>query len=598
MTTTRPWLARAVFATCLVASAAARAAEMPAAELFVPARPAAELAGFLDVGTFFGLEPVALLAPAEDAATEELAALRAWNATAGNRPHRNGFARTVFPAGELRSGEAAAAEHGATLGGGVFARPPSGNGVWAVKLAVEGAHRLRAGLAVRGVPSGAVLWVRGSDGAAVGPVALAPDADGRVWTPSVAGPEIVVEVHLPLVEATPWSLRVDKALQLLAPAQARAEAAEAACIKDATCYGDNAWPSLVTLRRAIGYMEYVDGGDGYICSGGLLNDSDTGTAIPYFLTANHCLSTQGVANTLETFFDYSTSSCNGGAPNLNSKPRVNGATVLSSSVQTDFTLLRLSAVPSGQRTFLGWTTNNVGNGTQIARLSHPEGEPLSYTVTIATSPDGTCPTDEDGRPWSNLAKFRYQDTSLGGTLGGSSGAPQFLASGQVVGQLLGACGPAPDDGCDPDNYTVDGRFDATFPSIASFLQAPVNQGPCVPDIDTLCLDNNPGDKRFKVEVAFSHGGGAGNGRAVSLSSLGVSRGGLFWFFSADNPELLVKVLNGCGLNNRYWVFLSAGTNVGIDLLVTDTVTGRTWRRTNPNGTAVPTVQDTNAIACN
>lgn len=84
---------------------------------------------------------------------------------------------------------------------------------------------------------------------------------------------------------------------------------------------------------------------------------------------------------------------------------------------------------------------------------------------------------------------------------------------------------------------------------------------------------------------------------IPLAPLGVNRGGLFWFFSADNPEFLVKVLNGCGINNRYWVFFSAGTNVGLTLTITDTVTGQTFIRSNPDSTAVPTVQDTAALPC-
>jgi hypothetical protein len=131
------------------------------------------------------------------------------------------------------------------------------------------------------------------------------------------------------------------------------------------------------------------------------------------------------------------------------------------------------------------------------------------------------------------------------------------------------------------------------------LLAP-STGPCVPSATTLCLDNQPGDRRFRVEVAFSTsqgGGTSGQGRAIPLSSLGVNRGGLFWFFSADNPELLIKVLNGCGLNNRFWVFFSAGTNVGLSLTVTDTQLGNTYPFTNTDLTPVPTIHDTAALPC-
>ncbi len=37
--------------------------------------------------------------------------------------------------------------------------------------------------------------------------------------------------------------------------------------------------------------------------------------------------------------------------------------------------------------------------------------------------------------------------------------------------------------------------------------------------------------------------------------------GLFWFFDDDNWEMLVKVLDGCGTNGHFWVFLAAATDV-------------------------------------
>jgi hypothetical protein len=72
--------------------------------------------------------------------------------------------------------------------------------------------------------------------------------------------------------------------------------------------------------------------------------------------------------------------------------------------------------------------------------------------------------------------------------------------------------------------------------------------------------------------------------------------GLFWFFAPSNLEMLIKVLNGCGLNSRYWVFFSAGTNVEFTVTVTDTQTGATKTYSNALNTAAPPVQDTSAFA--
>jgi hypothetical protein len=132
-----------------------------------------------------------------------------------------------------------------------------------------------------------------------------------------------------------------------------------------------------------------------------------------------------------------------------------------------------------------------------------------------------------------------------------------------------------------------GRFE-----LLTNLMNQASAEPCVPSATTLCVDDQPGDKRFTVTASFETDAAHGDGHAIDLSAVGVHQGGLFWFFSAGNPELLVKVLNGCTVNQKFWVFLSAGTNVGVTVKVFDTLTGNTYRKVNPLGTPFPTIQDT------
>ncbi len=125
-------------------------------------------------------------------------------------------------------------------------------------------------------------------------------------------------------------------------------------------------------------------------------------------------------------------------------------------------------------------------------------------------------------------------------------------------------------------------------------------GPCVPGATTLCIDHNPGDKRFKVQVSYatSQGGGrSGSGGAISGAGLGVTQGGLFWFFQASNPELLVKIINGCSLNSHFWLFYAATTNVGFTVTVTDTVALNQQTYTNQDLQSAAPVQDTAALPC-
>lgn len=128
--------------------------------------------------------------------------------------------------------------------------------------------------------------------------------------------------------------------------------------------------------------------------------------------------------------------------------------------------------------------------------------------------------------------------------------------------------------------------------------APV--GACMPAGTTLCISDAQGDNRFQVISTFKtaqSGGISGNGTAIDTTNLGIAQGGVFWFFSETNPEMLVKVINGCAVNNFYWVFYSAGTNVGFTVTVTDTVSGHTKTYTNPDLTAAVPVQDTGAFPC-
>ena len=73
--------------------------------------------------------------------------------------------------------------------------------------------------------------------------------------------------------------------------------------------------------------------------------------------------------------------------------------------------------------------------------------------------------------------------------------------------------------------------------------------------------------------------------------------GYFWFFSANNVETVVKVLNACSAAApRFWVFAAGLTDVGVQLTVTDTQTGAVKVYNNPIGTPFQPIEDTNAFA--
>ena len=125
--------------------------------------------------------------------------------------------------------------------------------------------------------------------------------------------------------------------------------------------------------------------------------------------------------------------------------------------------------------------------------------------------------------------------------------------------------------------TVSESFDARQPK------------PCAANATTLCLSNS----RYKVQTQwFTRDGRSGAGQVIPLTG----DTGAFWFFSSSNVEMVIKVLNGCGLNSRYWTFAGGLTDVNVILTVTDTQTGAIKTYTNPQGTPFQPIQDTSAFA--
>ncbi|HEV2845032.1 MAG TPA: vanadium-dependent haloperoxidase [Thermoanaerobaculia bacterium] len=112
---------------------------------------------------------------------------------------------------------------------------------------------------------------------------------------------------------------------------------------------------------------------------------------------------------------------------------------------------------------------------------------------------------------------------------------------------------------------------------------------CVANATTLCLNGG----RFKVQATWRSK--TNHGPAQVLSQTGDS--GQFFFFDDDNLELVVKVLNGCGVNQQYWVFASGLTDVEVLLTVTDTETGHSRQYFNPLGTTFAPVADASAFSC-
>ncbi len=114
---------------------------------------------------------------------------------------------------------------------------------------------------------------------------------------------------------------------------------------------------------------------------------------------------------------------------------------------------------------------------------------------------------------------------------------------------------------------------------------------CIEGPSTLCVTG----RRFRASVELT--APQQSARLADAVPARSQDAGLFWFFNPANWEVLVKVLDACDFNGRFWVFLSANTNVAFKATVFDTLTGATRVYSNPQGKVAAPVADTDAFAC-
>ncbi len=113
--------------------------------------------------------------------------------------------------------------------------------------------------------------------------------------------------------------------------------------------------------------------------------------------------------------------------------------------------------------------------------------------------------------------------------------------------------------------------------------------PICSDRSRLCLNEG----RFSARVDWrDFEGNTGRGTAAVQSD----DSGVFWFFAESNWELMIKVLDGCGVNGHFWVFAGAATNVEYTIEVT-VQDGSAKSYFNRLGSPAAPILDTEAFPC-
>ncbi len=123
------------------------------------------------------------------------------------------------------------------------------------------------------------------------------------------------------------------------------------------------------------------------------------------------------------------------------------------------------------------------------------------------------------------------------------------------------------------------------------LEDSIQAESCIPSANTLCMGDG---NRFAATITWETDNENGSGQAVDIGRVD---SGLFTFFDPNNLELLLKVLDGCALTDHFWVFYGATTDVGFELVVTDTQTGTERIYRNSRGVSAQPVKDFFAFPC-
>lgn len=100
---------------------------------------------------------------------------------------------------------------------------------------------------------------------------------------------------------------------------------------------------------------------------------------------------------------------------------------------------------------------------------------------------------------------------------------------------------------------------------------------CTESSTAACLQGY----RFKVEATWRDY--AGNTGSASVNRTTDDTASMT-FFDAANVEVTAKVLNFCGVNGSYSVYIGGMTDIEVQITVTDTYTGKSAVYRNPLGT--------------
>lgn len=339
--------------------------------------------------------------------------------------------------------------------------PVDGGHLWRAVLRSPNATTARLHLTGLQVPEGQQMRMSAPGWAesVVGPIEGKGEfGTGEMWSLALPTSEVLLEWFVPQGSAAK-RLPFESAeyyhgyreIWKLNDEQGEGGLAVGTCHLDPICFPTWVGESNGTVRLIF---------SGYLCSG-QLTATTAADETPYVATANHCISTQSVANSCQFNFFYRRNTCAASATAA-AGSNVTGGDLVVTYATSDCTLLMIRPTLPTTTYWVGWTNANVPTNTASTCLHHPDGSYQRISFGTKNGTSFNCGSPQSN--WSSLSwnsATQYGVSSVGVTEAGSSGSAIYRNSDRRMYGVLTCGASACTNTSADDGY---GRLDVAISS--------------------------------------------------------------------------------------------------------------------------------------
>jgi len=306
-----------------------------------------------------------------------------------------------------------------------------------IALTSPDARGMRVALQLRALPDSAEMRFSGSAapekilGVVSGEQANAlRDGNKVYWTPATDGETQNIEIYLPAtVNLEDVNVRLSGVSHLFTSAQDRFRSslvtkASQSCEVDAVCKYGSLGAKFRDEAKAVAAMLFTRPDGQYVCTGSVVEFGGNDRTIPYMWSAAQCISTQAVANTLNTFWLYEAASCGSAQLNADAMQLTGGAKILHVKTATDTLLLSLNdQIPAEKIPYgVAWVSDPL-LGDPMFSIHHPNGDVKK--VSTGKGAGRTCDTVFGSDPEVDTSTLSLVSWSEGTIEPGSGGSGAF-----------------------------------------------------------------------------------------------------------------------------------------------------------------------------